>query len=71
MKEKVLQRVKEDRNILQTKRRQANCIGHILPRNCCLKHAIVGKLEGRIEEEEEGEEEEEEEEEKERGYWKM
>ena len=41
--------MKEDRNIIQTKRRKANSIGHILPRNCCLKHVIVGKLEGRIE----------------------
>jgi hypothetical protein len=31
------------------KRRKANCIGHILRRNCLLKHVIEGKLEGRIE----------------------
>jgi hypothetical protein len=48
--EDVLQRVKEERNILHTiKRRKANWIGHILRRNCLLKHMIEGKLEGRIE----------------------
>jgi hypothetical protein len=48
--EEVLHRVKEDRNSLQTiKRRKANWIGHILCRNCFLKHVIEGKLEGRIE----------------------
>ena len=35
--EKMLQRFKEERNILQTiKRRKANWIGHILCRNCLL-----------------------------------
>jgi hypothetical protein len=48
--EEVLHRVKEERNILHTiKRRKANLIGHILRRNCLLKHVIEGKLEGRIE----------------------
>jgi hypothetical protein len=48
--EEVLHRVKEGRNILHTiKRRKANWIGHILRRNCLLKHVIGGKLEGRIE----------------------
>jgi hypothetical protein len=48
--EEVLHRVKEARNIVQTiKRRKANWIGHILRRNCLLKHVIEGKLEGRIE----------------------
>jgi hypothetical protein len=48
--EEVLQTVKEERNILQKiKRRNANWIGHILRRNCLLKHVIEGKLEGRIE----------------------
>jgi hypothetical protein len=43
-------RVKEERNILQTiKRRKANWIGHFLRRNCLLKHVIEGELEGRIE----------------------
>jgi hypothetical protein len=48
--EEVLHRVKEERNILNTiKRRKASWIGHILRRNCFLKHVIKGKLEGMIE----------------------
>jgi hypothetical protein len=48
--EEVLHRVKEERNILHTiQRRKANWIGHILRRNCLLKHVIEEKLEGRIE----------------------
>jgi hypothetical protein len=48
--DEVLQRVKEDRNIVHTiKRRKANWIGHILRGNCLLKHVIEGTLEGRIE----------------------
>jgi hypothetical protein len=48
--EEVLHRVKEERNNLHTiKRTKANWIGHILRRNCLLKHVIEGKLEGRIE----------------------
>jgi hypothetical protein len=48
--EEVLHRFKEERNILHTiKRRKANWIGHILRRNCLLKHVIEGKLEGKIE----------------------
>jgi hypothetical protein len=40
----------EERNILHTiKRRKAKCIGHILCRNCLLKHIIDGNTEGRIE----------------------
>jgi hypothetical protein len=31
------------------KRRKSNWIGHILCRNCLLKHAVEGKIEGRIE----------------------
>jgi hypothetical protein len=50
VRNEVLHRVKEERNILRTiKRRKANRIGHILRRNCLLKHVIEGKLEGRIE----------------------
>jgi hypothetical protein len=46
----VLLRVKEERNILQTiKGSKANRIGHVLLRNCLLKHVIEEKLEGRIE----------------------
>jgi hypothetical protein len=48
--EEVLQRVKEDRNILQTiKRRKTKWIGHILCRSCHLKHVIERKIEGRTE----------------------
>jgi hypothetical protein len=47
--EEVLHRVKEEINIVQTiKRRKANWIGHILHRNCFLKHVIEGKIEGMI-----------------------
>jgi hypothetical protein len=47
--EEVLHRMKEERNIVHTiKRRKANWIGHILRRNCLLKHVIEGKLEGRM-----------------------
>jgi hypothetical protein len=47
--EEVLHRVKQERNILRTiKRRKANWIGHILRRNCLLKHIIEGQIEGRI-----------------------
>jgi hypothetical protein len=39
--EEVLHRVNEERNIVHTiKRRKANWIGHILRRNCLLKHVI-------------------------------
>ena len=45
--EKVLQSAKEERNILHTvKRKWANCVGHILRRNCLLGHVIEGKIEG-------------------------
>jgi hypothetical protein len=48
--EDILHRVKEDRYILNTiKRRMANWIGHVLRRNCLLKHATEGKLERKIE----------------------
>jgi hypothetical protein len=41
---------KEERNIRHTiKIRKTNWIGHILRRNCLLKHVIEGTLEGRIE----------------------
>jgi hypothetical protein len=39
--EEVLQRVKEERNVLHTTiRRKANWIAHIFRRNCLLKHVI-------------------------------
>jgi hypothetical protein len=42
--EEVLQRVKEERNILQRiKRRKANWIGHNSCRNALLKHVTEGK----------------------------
>jgi hypothetical protein len=48
--EEVLHRVKEERNILQImERKDVNWIGHILRRNCLLKHATEGTIEGRSE----------------------
>jgi len=48
--EEVLQRVKEERNILQTiKRRKTKWIGNILCRSFHLKHVIGRKIEGRTE----------------------
>jgi hypothetical protein len=50
VRNEVLHRVKEERNILHTiKKRKANWIDHILRRNCLLKHSFEGKIEGRIE----------------------
>jgi hypothetical protein len=50
VRNEVLHRVKEERNILHIrKRRKANWIGHVLRRNCLLRDVIEGKLEGRIE----------------------
>jgi hypothetical protein len=44
--EEVLYGVKENRNILYTvKRRKGNWIGHMLPRNCHLKHNMEGTIE--------------------------
>jgi hypothetical protein len=38
-------RVKEERNMLyKIKRRKANWIGHVLRRNCLLKHVIEGNI---------------------------
>jgi hypothetical protein len=47
--EEVLQRVKEERNIVHTIKRMPNWSGHILHRNCLLKQVIEGKIDGRIE----------------------
>jgi hypothetical protein len=48
--EEILHIINEERNILHTIiRRKANWIGHILRKNCLLKHVIEGKLEGMIE----------------------
>ena len=47
--EKEFQRVMDERNVLQAvKRRKANLIGHILRRNCLIRHFIEGEIEGRI-----------------------
>ena len=44
--EEVLHIVKEERNIIHTiKIRKANWIGHVLHKNCLLKHIIEGKIE--------------------------
>jgi len=44
---KIIQRVREDRNILHIiKRRKANRIVHMLRNNCFLKHVIEGKTKG-------------------------
>ena len=46
----VLHRVKAERNFLHTiKRKKANWIGHVLCRNCLLKHLTEGKIEGMLE----------------------
>jgi replicative superfamily II helicase len=45
VRNEVLQRVKEERNILQTIKRKANWICHVLRRNCLLKHVTEGKIE--------------------------
>jgi hypothetical protein len=48
--EEVLHTVKEERNIIHTvKRRKDNWVGHILRRNCLLKHIIEGKIRGGVE----------------------
>jgi hypothetical protein len=45
--EEVRHKAKEDRNILgNIRRRKANWIGHILRRNCLLKHVMEVKIEG-------------------------
>ena len=45
--EEVLDRIKEERNILHTvNRKKANLTGQIFRRNCLLKHVIEGNVEG-------------------------
>jgi hypothetical protein len=46
VKNRVLHTVKEERNILLILRRK-NLIGHMLRRNCLLKHVIEGKMGGK------------------------
>ena len=49
MKNEVLHSLKEERNILHTiKQRKINRFGHILRRNCLLKHVIGRDIKGRI-----------------------
>jgi len=49
VRNEVLRRFREKRNILRTlKRRKANWIGYIWHRNCHLKHVIEGKIDGKI-----------------------
>ena len=48
--EEVLIRVNEQRNILhEIRKRKANCIGHVLRRNCLLQQVTEGKIKGQIE----------------------
>ena len=50
VRNEVLLRVKEQRNILhEVRKRKANWIGHILRRNCLLQRVIEGKIKGDIE----------------------
>ena len=50
VRNEVLLRVKEQRNILyEIRKRKANWIGHILSRNCLLQRVIEGKIKGGIE----------------------
>jgi hypothetical protein len=45
VRSEVLREVKEDKDTLRTmKRRKADWIGHILRRNCFLKHVIEGRM---------------------------
>jgi hypothetical protein len=45
--EEVLLRGKAQRNILhEIRKRKANWIGHILPRNCLLQRVIEGMMQG-------------------------
>jgi hypothetical protein len=45
VRNEVLLRVKEQRNILyEIRKRKANWIGHILRRNCLLQQVIEGKI---------------------------
>jgi len=51
-KEEAFQNVKDERNILHTiERRKADCIGHILHRNCLVKHVIEGRMKEQDDEE--------------------
>ena len=46
--EEVLQSVKKERTVLHTiNRRKAKYIGHILRKNCFIRHATKGKIKGK------------------------
>jgi hypothetical protein len=46
---KVLHGIKDGKNVLHTIQiRKANWVGHVLCRNCLLKHVIEGKMEGGV-----------------------
>jgi hypothetical protein len=50
VRNEVLLRVEEQRNILhEIRKRKANWIGHILRRNCLLQRVIEGKIKGGLE----------------------
>jgi hypothetical protein len=49
VRNEVLQEVNDESNKLQTIRKKAKCIAHILSRNCLLKCVIERKMEGRTE----------------------
>jgi hypothetical protein len=50
VRNEVLLGVSEQRNILHEVRKwKANWIGHILHRNCCVKHVIKGNIRGEME----------------------
>jgi hypothetical protein len=50
VKNEVLLRINEQRNILhEIRQRKTNWIGHILRRNCLLKQIIEGKIKGEME----------------------
>ena len=47
--EEVSHRDKDEGNVVQNvKRRKANWIGHILSRNCLLRHVIGGRIAGKL-----------------------
>ena len=49
MRNEVLHSIKEGRNILhKIKRRKIKYFGHLLRRNCIIKHVTEGKIEGSI-----------------------
>jgi len=50
VRNEVLLRVNEERNILhEIRKRKGNSIGHIFRRNCLLKQVIEGKIKGEME----------------------